>query len=86
MALGRSQRGRALRAPYPMTLFLQNCGLFTKKFGLNFKGSAASAPTHSPRHLYDRPSASEKVGSDKSFLIRNDFKEKCKNFKEQKLK
>ena len=28
------------------------CGLFTKKFELYFKGSAASAPTHSPRHLY----------------------------------
>jgi len=27
-------------------------GLFTKKFELYFKGSAASAPTHSPRHLY----------------------------------
>jgi hypothetical protein len=34
------------------------CGLFTKKYGLIFKGSAASAPTHSPRHLHARPSAS----------------------------
>jgi len=28
------------------------CGLFTKKFELYFKGSAASAPTRLPRHLY----------------------------------
>jgi len=28
------------------------CGLFTKISELFFKGSAASAPTHSPRHLY----------------------------------
>ena len=34
------------------------CGLYTKKYGLIFKGSAASAPTHSPRHLHTRPSAS----------------------------
>ena len=27
-------------------------GLFTKKFELYFKGSAASAPIHSPRHLH----------------------------------
>src|SRR3989344_4300984 len=30
-------------------------GLFTKKFELFFKGNAASAPTHSPRHLYRSP-------------------------------
>ena len=34
------------------------CGLFTKKYGLIFKGSAASDPTHSQRHLYARPFAS----------------------------
>jgi len=33
-------------------------GLFTKKFGLIFKGSVASAPTHSQRYLHARPSAS----------------------------
>jgi hypothetical protein len=33
-------------------------GLFTKKFGLIFKGSAASAPTHSQRHLHARLPAS----------------------------
>ncbi|OGM55572.1 hypothetical protein A3E44_04895 [Candidatus Woesebacteria bacterium RIFCSPHIGHO2_12_FULL_41_24] len=33
-------------------------GLFTKKYGLSFKGSAASAPTHSQRHLHARSSAS----------------------------
>ena len=33
-------------------------GLFTKKYGLIFKGSAASAPTHSQRHLHARLSAS----------------------------
>jgi hypothetical protein len=30
-------------------------GLFTKKFELYFKGSAASAPTRLPRHLYRSP-------------------------------
>jgi len=79
-ALGRSLRERAQRAPFPIRLLLQNCGLFTKKFGLYFKGSAASGRRHSPRHLYAQPSASEKVGSDKSFLKRNDFKRKTQKF------
>lgn len=38
-----------------MTLQSMNfdcCGLFTKKVELYFKGSAASAPTRLPRHLY----------------------------------
>jgi hypothetical protein len=42
------------------------CGLFTKKFELFFKGSAASAPTRLPRYLYRlslRPR--KKVGSNR---------------------
>jgi hypothetical protein len=33
------------------------CGLFTKKFGLNFKGGAAAAAIQPPPHLYARPLA-----------------------------
>ena len=41
-----------------LLIFNSHCGLFTKKFGLIFKGSAASAPTHSQRHLHARLPAS----------------------------
>ena len=44
--------------PYIVSsLLLSISGLFTKKYGLIFKGSAASAPTHSQRHLHARPPA-----------------------------
>src|SRR3989304_5789644 len=81
-ALQRSPRGRARRAPFLTRRKIHFCGLFTKKFGLSFKGSAASVLTHSQRHLHARPSASQKVCSDNHFLKEMISKEKRKNFKE----
>src|SRR3990167_6466947 len=42
----------AWRAPFLTRRILHFCGLFTKKYGLIFKGSAASPPTHSPRQQF----------------------------------
>ncbi len=61
-------------------------GLFLKKYGLIFKGSAASAPTHSQRHLHARlPASGGAFGLVKSWPRTNHFyremipKEKRKN-------
>src|SRR3990167_5847718 len=42
-ALQRSPGGRARRAPFLARRILHFCGLFTKKFGLIFKGSPSTS-------------------------------------------
>ena len=86
-ALQRSPRGRARRAPIITRRKIHLCGLFTQKFGMNFKGSTSASSGQARL-----PAFGGGFGLVKSRFEQrknqNDFssKENAKNLKEQKLK